>query len=260
MDDFTLADFDADGAIEETAAAIGADGHTRLGFLRRAGVAGGALAGSGALLGTLASSASASTSGMGRRYERGRPPKSYGSGDTGILNFALLLEFLESSFYNEAQQGGAITDPATKAFLDLVVTDENAHVQILQSVLGSAAISKPTFDFQGIPEDQSKFQQTAYVLENTGVHAYLGQARNIYSPGYLTVAAGIATIEGRHAAVIGSILADTTASIAPNGPVDNPLSAHDVIEAVGATGFITGGAPKGTGGEYTPGPTPEKTN
>ena len=260
MDRLNLADFDKDGALQETAAAAEAEvaGHTRLGFLRRAGVAGGALAGGGAVLGTLAPDAlAANTGGHGRRYERGRPPSSYGNGDTGVLNFALLLEYLEAAFYNEANKHGAITDPATQAFLKLTVTDENAHVRILKTALGSNAIKRPTFDFQGIPEDQSKFQQTAYVLENTGVHAYIGQTRNIYSPAYLTIAAGIATIEGRHAAVIGSILSDTVKEIAPNGPVDNAMSANQIITAVRGTGFITGGAPSGLGSMYTPPAPPE---
>ena len=259
MDSFNLVDFDTDGALQETAAVADVEGSTRLGFLRRAGITAGALAGTGALAGALAPDALAATGGGGRRYERGRPPASYGTGDYGILNFALLLEYLESAFYNEARKMGAITDPATKAFLNLTVTDENAHVRILKSALGAKAIKRPTFDFQGTTQDQTEFQKTAYVLENTGIHAYIGQTRNIYSPEYLTIAAGIATIEGRHAAVIGSILSDTVGSIAPNGPVDSPLSASQVITAVGGTGFITGGAPAGTGAKYTPGPTPEVT-
>ena len=259
MDRLNLVDFDQDGALQEAAAAAQAEieGHSRRGFLRRAGVAGGALAGGGAVLGALAPGASANTGGMGARYERGRPPSSYGSGDVGVLNFALLLEYLEASFYNEAYRSGAITDPATAAFLKLTVIDENAHVRILKGALGTSAIKKPTFDFQGIPEDQSKFQQTAYVLENTGVHAYLGQARNIYSPTYLTIAAGIATVEGRHAAIIGSIISDTPAEIAPNGTIDNAKSANQTITAVLATGFITGGAPAGLGGPYNPPPPPQ---
>jgi hypothetical protein len=31
-----------------------------------------------------------------------RPPAAFGKGDIGILNYALTLEYLESTFYNEA--------------------------------------------------------------------------------------------------------------------------------------------------------------
>jgi hypothetical protein len=254
-----LGQFDRDGALQEAASVAGVEmsHHTRLGFLRRVGAVGGAVAGGGAVLGALAPDALAATGGMGRRYQRGRPPVSFGKGDVGIANFALLLEYLESTFYNEAKKAGAITDPATMAFLNLTVTDENAHVRILESLLGADAIKRPVFDFQGIPEDEKKFQETAFVLENTGVHAYIGQARNLYSPTILTYAAGIATIEGRHAAIIGSILDDKVGHTAPNGPVDNPLSANEVLLAVKGTGFIVSGAPAGTGGPYTPPPSPE---
>jgi Ferritin-like domain len=49
--------------------------------------------------------------------------------------------------------------------------DENAHVALLEETLGSAAVNEPSFNFQVIPENLAKFQQTAFVLENTGVHA-----------------------------------------------------------------------------------------
>lgn len=243
MDELKLVDVDVDGAIQETAAVVGGD--TRANFLRKAGLAGGALAGSGAILGVLAPGASAH--GHRRRdewhREVGAPPRAYGRGDIGILNFALALEYLEAAFYNEATAAGNITCPATLAFLQTTTMDENAHVAALLKALGSNAIAMPTFDFQGIPENQAKFQQTAYVLENTGVHAYLGQLTNIREPAYLAAAGSIATVEGRHAAVIGSIINDTPGGIAPNGPFDTPETAAQILSAVGSTGFVTGGLP-----------------
>jgi len=75
------------------------------------------------------------------------------------------------------------------------------------------------------------------VLENTGVHAYLGQAGNIKTPAYLLAAASIVTIEARHSGAIGSIL---NQSISPNGPFDNGYTAAKVLQAVKGTGFIVG--------------------
>jgi hypothetical protein len=234
MSQLDLTEIDVDGALQETAAAV-AEGHTRAGFLRKAGLAGGALAGAGAVLGAFAPGAMAS--------ESGGPPAAYGPGDIGILNFALALEYLESTFYNRATRHWSITDPATLAFLKTTTRDENAHVAALESALGSSAIAKPKFFFDHIPADESAFQQTAYVLENTGVHAYLGQLTNISSPAYLAAAGSIALIEGRHAAVIGSIINDTPSGIAPNGPFDTPQTAEQVIGEVNATGFVVGGLP-----------------
>ncbi|MGO9956893.1 MAG: ferritin-like domain-containing protein [Solirubrobacteraceae bacterium] len=227
MTQINLNAVDTDGAIREAADVVAGD--TRLGFLRRAGVAGGAAIGGGAILGALVSPALASAAGA--------PPSSFGKGDIGILNFALTLEYLERAFYNEATSKGKITDPKTAAFLKITTRDERAHVAFLQKALGSQAVKEPKFDFQGIPSDPSKFAATAYVLENTGVHAYLGQAGNIKTPAYLLAAASIVTIEARHSGAIGSII---DKSISPNGSFDNGYSAAQVLAAVKGTGFIVG--------------------
>ena len=194
-----------------------------------AGVAGGAALGGGAILGELVSPALASA--------KGRPPTSFGKGDIGILNYALTLEYLERAFYNEATRKGKITDHRTKTFLHITTRDERAHVAFLKKALGHKAVKEPKFNFHGIPGDPKKFAATAYVLENTGVHAYLGQAGNIKTPAYLLAAASIVTIEARHSGAIGSIIGK---SIAPNGPFDNGWTAKKVLNAVKDTGFIVG--------------------
>lgn len=243
-DELNLERIDVDGAIRETAARAGVQaGDTRLGFLKKAGLAGGAVVGGGAIFGP--ASALAWDGRHHHHGDSGRPPMAFGRGDIGILNYALALEYLEAAFYNEATAKGAITDPQTKVFLATVTVDENNHVAFLQKALGSSAIAQPTFDFQGIPEDQGKFQQTAFVLENTGVHAYLGQVGNIENPAYLAAAGSIVTIEARHASVIGLIIDESSAGIDPNGSFDTPYTAQQVLTAVGGTGFITGGLPAG---------------
>jgi Ferritin-like domain len=73
-------------------------------------------------------------------------------------------------------------------------------------------------------------------LENTGVHAYLGQAGNLQTPKYLLAAASIVTIEARHAGVIGLSLGK---AIAPSGPFDG-LPASAILKAVKKTKFIVG--------------------
>jgi rubrerythrin len=229
---------DVDGAIRE-AEEKALKGHTRADFLKQAGLAGGAALGGGAVIGALAPGSALAWGEPSGAH--GRPPRAFGRGDNGILNYALTLEYLEAAFYNQATAAGAITDPQTKVFLETVTADENAHVKFLKEALGSAAVSEPTFDFKGAPESQTAFQQTAFVLENTGVHAYLGQVTNIRNPAYLAAAGSIALIEGRHASVIGLIIDESTAGIVPNGPFDTPYTAAEVLKDVGATGFVTGG-------------------
>ena len=66
-----------------------------------------------------------------------------------ILNFALTLEYLEAEFYNNiVGSPGYLTAPAAaQTALMKIRDDENKHVVFLKSVLGAAAVAKPTFDY-----------------------------------------------------------------------------------------------------------------
>jgi hypothetical protein len=228
-----LQEIDVDGAVSETreAAIDGLPaGDTRLSFLRKSAVAGGAAVSGGALLGAFAPSALAA--------DGGRPPASFGKGDVGILNYALTLEYLEAAFYNGATAANMSLSSQTTAFLKIVTKDENAHVKFLKEHLGSKAAKEPAFNFKGANTSPEMFMKTAQVLENTGVHAYSGQALNIKSAAYVKAAISILTIEARHASVIGLLNDPTGEMIAPNGPFDTPLTAAKVLAAVKETGFI----------------------
>jgi hypothetical protein len=219
-----LAELDADGAVRESASAL--DSATRGDFLKRAGIAGGALVGSGAILGALPALASA---------------KGFTEGDIKILNYALTLEYLEAAFYEEASTGAALTGNVL-AFARLVSSHETTHVKTLKSVLGSRAVKSPKFDFKGTTADQGKFLQTAFALENTGVHAYLGQVGNLKNKTLLAAAASIVTVEARHAAGVAELLGDITGKtgITPSGAFDSGYSMHKVHGIVKSTGFIVG--------------------
>ena len=223
-----LDEVDVDGAIRE--AAHEASGDTRLAFLKKAGLAGGAAMSGGAILAALAPSAFAAGG--------GRPPASFGAGDVGILNYALTLEYLEAAFYNGASAANLPLGSQAASFLKVVTKDENAHVKFLKTALGSKAAAEPKFDFKGANTNAEMFMKTSQVLENTGVHAYSGQALNIKSPAYVKAAISILTIEARHASVIGLLNEPAGEDIAPNGPFDTPLTASQVLAAVKGTGFI----------------------
>jgi Ferritin-like domain len=222
-------------AADDAAETLG-EGDTRLGFLKKAGLAGGAVVGSGALLGALTPAGAIAKGG------KGRPPASFGKGDVGILNFALTLEYLEAAFYNEAtaNQGKSkfIKDAQTRVVLKTVTVDENAHVAFLRKALGSKAIAAPKVDFGNTTSNEAAFLKTAVALENTGVHAYSGQALNIASPAYVAAALSIWSIEARHASVAGLLLTGKPSGLTPDGPFDTPLTAAAVLKAVKKTGFI----------------------
>jgi rubrerythrin len=238
--EISLERVDVDGAVRETAheaAAALESGDTRLSFLKKAGLAGGAVMGSGALLGAL-SPAGAMAAGKGK----GRPPASFGKGDVGILNFALTLEYLEAAFYNEAtannKKSSFLKNKQAQVFLKTVTADENAHVAYLKKALGSKAVAAPKVDFGATTSSEASFVKTAVALENTGVHAYSGQALNISAPSTVAAALSILTIEARHASVAGLLLKATPGNITPDGPFDTPFTAAEVLKAVEGTGFL----------------------
>jgi Ferritin-like domain len=229
-----VSEINPDGAVSEAreAAIDGLEqGDTRLDFLRKTAIAGGAAVSAGALLGALAPGALAAGGG-------GRPPASFGKGDIGILNYALTLEYLEAAFYNGATAANLPLSSQGAAFLKITTRDENAHVKFLKGALASKAAKEPKFNFKGANTSAEMFMKTAEVLENTGVHAYSGQALNIKSAAYVKAALSILTVEARHASVIGLLNNPTGESITPNGPFDTPLTAAQVLSAVKGTGFI----------------------
>ena len=212
----TLEAIDVDGAIQEAAEHAGLD--TRASFFRKGLLAGGGMLAAGAFGGAIMPALAAAAT-----------PK----GDVAILNFALTLEYLEAEFYKQgvaARFGGQIGTLAST-----IAKHEAAHVAFLKKALGSAAVKKPTFAFGKATTDKATFQATAYVLENTGVQAYLGQAGKIKTPGILLAAATIATVEARHAGAIAEL---TGKSVSPDGSFDVGKSKAAILSAVTKTGFI----------------------
>jgi len=194
------------------------DGASRRSLLRRAVFAGGSILAGGVLISGLPSLAS------------GAPSKAQ---DAEILNFALLLEYLEAAFYADALDKGAL-EGATGRFAEVVGAHEAAHVDFLKGALGDAAIATPTFDFKNTTGDADMFRATAIVLEDTGVMAYNGQGPNLTKP-TLDVAATIVSVEARHAAWARGLVGQNPAPDAFNPA----MTKQQITDAVGATGFIT---------------------
>ena len=206
---------DADGALRDTAAA--AAGDTRARFLAKAGMLGGGVIGSSALLGFNPALAGAAS----RR------------GDIAILNYALTLEYLEAAFYTEAEQVGALSGEL-RLFARVVGAHERNHVRALKGVLGNKAVKRPRFNFRGTTEDAARFAATAQVLEDTGVAAYKGQAPRILSDAILAAALSIHAVEARHASWIRAINGEPPAPAA----FDEPATMSEVLAAVANTRFI----------------------
>lgn len=124
-----------------------------------------------------------------------------------ILNYALTLEYLEAEFYNTGlAQPNLIRE---REVFDQIRRHENAHVDLLKTVLGPAAVAKPEFDFTAggmfpdVFSNYTTFVTLAQGFEDTGVRAYKGQAPELIPFDLLlTVALQIHAVEAMHASKV----------------------------------------------------------
>lgn len=126
-----------------------------------------------------------------------------------VLNFALTLEYLEAAFYQQGLAASGLIPMAARPVFAQISQHEDAHVTLLQSVLGADAVASPTFDFTAggafadVFSNYGTFLALAQGFEDTGVRAYKGQAGALISNnGVLTVALQIHSVEARHAAQV----------------------------------------------------------
>ena len=136
--------------------------------------------------------------------------KAYGQSNTitDVLNFALVLEYLEAEFYMKGMQSSLNFGP-DRGLINEIAKHEAQHVAFLKSALGASAVAKPEFDFTAkgaFPNPYTNypvFLTLAQAFEDTGVRAYKGQAPNLASNrDILEAALRIHSVEARHAGEI----------------------------------------------------------
>jgi Ferritin-like domain len=219
----TLEELDRDGALQEGIAGIYGD--SRADFLRKS-VVGGAL-----LLAALATPPA-----LGARRSK--------LNDVRILQYALNFEYLQATFYTEAERAGTIGRMAQPkaVWAKTLGAHERAHVKIIKQVLGDAATKKPFFNFRGNTESESKFTRTAVAMEDLTTALLTGVTPTLHSRGLVAAAFSLLTVEARHAAWARHI-----AGVIPVAePFDRAKPVSEVDRIVASTRFIRTLAPTTT--------------
>lgn len=153
----------------------------------------------------------------------------FGKGDVGILNYALTLEYLETAFYADVVKSGLFKG-ADLETIRKFGQEEAEHVEALKAAvksMGGKPAPEPKTEFP--LESAKSVLELAGTVENLGAAAYLGQAANIKSPEVLASALAIHSVEGRHAAVLNTLLGE---SITPDGAFAKPADVQTVLKSV----------------------------
>jgi rubrerythrin len=159
----------------------------------------------------------------------GSETEQFGKGDVGILNYALTLEYLETAFYADVVKSGLFKGKDL-AVIKRFGEEEAEHVDALTAAvkqLGGKPAPEPKTEFP--LENAKSVTELAATVENLGAAAYLGQTANIESPEVLASALAIHSVEGRHAAVLNTLLGS---SITPDGAFAKPADAKTVLKSV----------------------------
>jgi hypothetical protein len=152
--------------------------------------------------------------------------------DAEILNFALLLEYVQAGFYAEGVKRAGLGGELL-TFARTVAAHEQAHLDFLKQALGSAARRPPALDFGDDTSNAETFGAAALKLEDLGVAAYNAQAPNL-TKGTLAAAAKIVSVEARHAAWIRDLRGEVPAPEA----AEPTTTADRVVETFKGSGYV----------------------
>jgi rubrerythrin len=152
----------------------------------------------------------------------------FGSGDLGIANYALTLEYLEADFYGKVANSGMLKGK-TADLARRFGNEEQAHVDALIALIKKAGGKPATAPKTNFPlDDEQSILKLAATVENLGARAYLGQAGNIQDKEILAAALSIHSVEARHASVLNLA---TNAKPAPDA-FATPATADEVLKTV----------------------------
>jgi len=180
------------------------------------------------------------------KYTRDDSAPSSSSPDLLVFQFANVLEDLETQFYSQAlstftdadfTDAGFSSAQLTTQLITTIQSDEQTHFQTLNqgiATLGGTPLSC-TFNFGDALSSVTSMINTARVVENIGVAAYLGGATLITDTVLLADAASILTVEARHQTILNMM--SGTGNAIPQA-FDIPLTPGEILAM--ASPFISG--------------------
>ena len=153
--------------------------------------------------------------------------------DAEILNFALLLEYVQAGFHAEALQRAKLTGEL-QTFARTAAAHEQDHIELLKQALGSAARKPPTLDFGDDTADEERVLAGRVQARGPRRRGLQRRRRPNLTKGALRAAARIVSVESRHAAWIRDLRGMNPAPDAAEPAVD----AQRVIDTFKGSGYV----------------------
>ena len=151
-----------------------------------------------------------------------------------VLNFALTLEHIEDYFYRAGLETHGLIPAEYVEIFRHIGLHEAQHVALLESVLGTDAVSRPEIDataggqYADVLTNFDTYLSLSQTFEDLGVAAYKGQAANLIgNDDLLQTALQIHSVEARHAAQVRRIGGKKPW----DGAYDEPMSKEEVLAA-----------------------------
>jgi Ferritin-like domain len=149
-----------------------------------------------------------------------------------VLNFVLLVEHVQSQFYDEALKRAGLKGEL-RQFAKVVAGHERQHFDFIKETLGSRAKALPGLDFGDDTANADAFAVAATKLEELAVAAYNAGAPSL-SPHALRAAGRIVSVEARHSAWIRDIRGSVPAPF----PTEPQQSAKRIAKTLDGSGYI----------------------
>ncbi|MET3808453.1 rubrerythrin [Nakamurella sp. UYEF19] len=152
-------------------------------------------------------------------------------GDIDILNYALVLEYLELDFYVTGLSRNLLKGRDLE-LVSAISDHETQHVAAFTAAiktLGGTPITRPKFNYPANSWlSRDGMLKNASTLEELGVSAYQGQVPLIQNADVLEAGAAVAGVESRHASVLATLIG--------RKPFPSPIEEHrpmaEVLAAV----------------------------
>jgi hypothetical protein len=168
--------------------------------------------------------------------------------DEDILNFALLVEYVDTEYFTVATTGQRLEDIGipidgvgrvgptvggraialdgfARVLAEHLTLDEQGHVMMLRAALGSAAIAKPTINLEALGMGfggTNEFLTMARAFEDVGTSAYAGGAPQLRDPGHIATTARIALAEAQHVGAVRWAVANANVAVPQLDQLDVP--------------------------------------